>query len=101
MREREGRFKGRSVLSTVWRNRMPQGKARALVGHSLGGVIWISYALKFPDTLRRLIRSGHAARLAPLPSKGVFLADRPPQAAIREVQPDQLGAWTALTDTRT
>ena len=45
-----------------------------LLGHSLGGVISISYALKFQDKLKGLILSGPAVRLAPLPFKVVFMA---------------------------
>ena len=45
-----------------------------LIGHSLGGVISISYAMKFQDKLKGLILSGPAVQLAPLPFKVVMLA---------------------------
>lgn len=45
-----------------------------LIGHSLGGVISLSYALKFQDKLKGLILSGPAVQLAPLPFKIVMMA---------------------------
>lgn len=45
-----------------------------LIGHSLGGVISISYALKFQEKLKGLILSGPAVQLAPLPFKVVMMA---------------------------
>lgn len=45
-----------------------------LIGHSLGGAISISYALKFQDKLKGLILSGPAVQLAPLPFKVVAMA---------------------------
>ncbi|MGQ0529193.1 MAG: lysophospholipase [Panacagrimonas sp.] len=45
-----------------------------LIGHSLGGAISLSYALKFQGRLRGLILSGAAVQLNPIPFKIVFLA---------------------------
>lgn len=45
-----------------------------LLGHSLGGAISLSYAMKFQDKLRGLLLSGPAVQLNPIPLKIVLLA---------------------------
>lgn len=45
-----------------------------LIGHSLGGAISLSYALKYGERLKGLILSGPAVQLPPIPFKVVMLA---------------------------
>lgn len=51
----------------------PAGKP-ILIGHSLGGAISLSYAMKHQDKLRGLVLSGPAVQLNPIPMKVRVLA---------------------------
>ena len=61
-------------LVTLAVEQQPGAGKPFLIGHSLGGAISLSYAMKFQDRLRGLILSGPAVQLNPIPFKVVFLA---------------------------
>lgn len=61
-------------LVTLAAEQQPQARKPFLIGHSLGGAISLSYAMKFQDKLRGLLLSGPAVQLNPIPFKIVFMA---------------------------